>query len=58
MPSHNRLPDGRPTDLRRRVPPKDVKDLKRTMLSNSRRIRKFSARVRAYFKHRNIRYAV
>lgn len=44
-------------EIQRGVPPKDVRDLKRTMLSNSRRIQKSPARVRAYFKHRNIRYA-
>ena len=44
-------------EIQRGVSPKDVRDLKRTMLSNSRRIQKSPARVRAYFKHRNIRYA-
>lgn len=43
--------------IQRGIPPKDVKDLKRTMLSHSRRIQKSPARVRAYFKHRHIRYA-
>ena len=41
----------------RGVPPKDVADLKRTMLSTSRRIQKSPRRVHAYFKHRKIRYA-
>ena len=44
-------------EVQRGVPPKDVTDLKRTMLSTSRRIQKSPGRVRAYFKHRNIRYA-
>ena len=44
-------------EVQRGVPPKDVTDLKRTMLSTSRRIQKSPRRVRAYFKHRNIRYA-
>lgn len=43
--------------IQRGVPPKDVKELQRTMLSHSRRIQKSPARVRAYFKNRNIRYA-
>jgi len=43
--------------IQRGIPPKDVKDLKRTMLSHSRRIQKSPARVRAYFKNRHIRYA-
>ena len=44
-------------EIQRGVPPKDVKELKRTMLSQSRRIQKSPARVRAYFKNRHIRYA-
>ena len=44
-------------EIQRGVPPKDVADLKRTMLRTSRRIQKSPRRVRAYFKHRNIRYA-
>lgn len=44
-------------EIRRGIPPRDVKDLKRTMLSHSRRIQKSPARVRAYFKNRHIRYA-
>jgi len=43
--------------IQRGIPPKDVKDLKRTMLSHSRRIQKSPARVRAYFKNRHIQYA-
>jgi transposase len=43
--------------IQRGVPPKDVKELQRTMLSHSRRIQKSPARVRAYFKNRHIRYA-
>jgi transposase len=39
------------------VPPKDVTELKRTVLGHSRRIQKAPDRVRAYFKHGNIRYA-
>ncbi|HEY0942303.1 MAG TPA: IS630 family transposase [Steroidobacter sp.] len=44
-------------EIQRGRPPKDVKDLKRTMLSHSRRIQKSPTRVRAYFKNKNIRYA-
>ena len=44
-------------EIQRGVPPKDVNELKRTMLSHSRRIRKSPARVHAYFKNRHIRYA-
>ena len=44
-------------EIQRGVPPKDVADLKQTMLSASRRIQKSPRRVRAYLKHRNIRYA-
>ena len=43
--------------IQRGIPPKDVQDLKRTMLSHSRRIQKSPARVRAYFEIRHIRYA-
>ena len=43
--------------IQRGIPPKDVKDLKRTMLSHSRRIQKSPARVRAYFRNRHIQYA-
>ena len=43
--------------IQRGIPPKDVQDLKRAMLSHSRRIQKSLARVRAYFKNRHIRYA-
>lgn len=44
-------------EIQRGIPPKDVKDLKRTMLSHSRRIQKSPARVRAYFRNRHIQYA-
>lgn len=44
-------------EIQHGVPPKDVNDLKRTILSNSRRIQRSLARVRAYFKNRNISYA-
>jgi transposase len=44
-------------EIQRGAPPKDVKDPKRTMLSQSRRIQKSPARVRAYFKNRHLRYA-
>lgn len=44
-------------EIQRGVPPKDVKDLKRTMLIHSRRIQRSPKRVRAYFKNSNIRYA-
>lgn len=43
--------------IQRGIPPKDVKELKRTMLSHSRRIQKSPARVRAYFRNQHIRYA-
>ena len=43
--------------IQRGIPPKDAKELKRTVLSHSRRIQKSPARVRAYFKNRHIRYA-
>jgi transposase len=43
--------------IQRGIPPKDVKDLKQTMLSHSRRIQKSPDRVRAYFKNKHIRYA-
>jgi transposase len=44
-------------EIQRGLPPKDVKELKRTMLGHSRRIQKSPHRVRAYFRHRNIKYA-
>lgn len=44
-------------EIQRGVPPKDVTELKRTVLGYSRRIQKSPARVRAYFKHRHIQYA-
>lgn len=44
-------------EIQRGLPPKDVGELKRTMLSHSRRIQKSPQRVRAYFRHRNIKYA-
>lgn len=44
-------------EILRGIPPKDVNDLKRTVLGHSRRIQKSPARVRAYFKNRHIRYA-
>lgn len=44
-------------EIQRGIPPKDVKDLKRTLLSHSRRIQKLPARVRAYFRNEHIRYA-
>jgi len=44
-------------EIQRGVPPKDAQELKRTVLSHSRRIQKSPARVRGYFKHRHIRYA-
>ena len=44
-------------EIQRGISPKDVKELKRTVLSHSHRIQKSPARVRDYFKHRNIRYA-
>ena len=44
-------------EIQRGVPPRDVTDLKRTMLSHSRRIQRSPACVRAYFKHRHIKYA-
>jgi transposase len=45
------------SEIQRGVPPKDAKDLKRTMLSNSRRIQRSPARVRSYFRNKHIRYA-
>ncbi len=36
---------------------KDVNDVKKTVLSQSRRLRKSPARVRTYFKNRHIKYA-
>lgn len=44
-------------EIQRGIPPKDVKELKRTVLGHSRRIQKSPARVRAYFKNQHIRYA-
>jgi transposase len=44
-------------EIQRGIPPKDVQDLKRTVLSHSRCIQKSPARVRAHFKNRHIRYA-
>jgi transposase len=44
-------------EIQRGIPPKDATDLKRTMLSHSRRIQKSPERVRSYFRNRNIRYA-
>ncbi len=44
--------------VQRGIPPKDVKDLKRTMLSHSRRIQESPARVRAcFFMNRHIKHA-
>jgi len=43
--------------IQRGIPPKDVRDLKRTMLSHSRRIQKSPDRVRAYFRNQHIKYA-
>ena len=44
-------------EIQRGIPPKDAKERQRTVLGHSRRIQKTPARVRAYFKNRNIRYA-
>mgnify|MGYP001160564371 CR=1 FL=1 len=44
-------------EIQRAIPPKDVQDLKRAMLSHSRRIQKSPDRVRAYFRNRHIKYA-
>lgn len=44
-------------EIQHYVSPKHVMHLKRTVLSASRRIQKSPGRVRACFKHRNIRYA-
>ena len=44
-------------EIQRDVPPKDLTDLKRTVLSTSRRIQKTPGFERAHFKHRNIQYA-
>ncbi len=41
----------------RGIPPKDAKELMRTILSHSRRIQKSPARVRAYLRNRDTRYA-
>ena len=44
-------------EIQRGVPPKDVTDLKRTMLSHSHRIQRTPKRVRKYFENEHIRYA-
>ena len=44
-------------EIQRGVPPKDVTDLKPTMVSTSHRIQKYPGHVRAYFKHRHIKFA-
>lgn len=44
-------------EIQRGIPPKEVTDLKRTMLSHSRRIQRSPKRVRKYFEHEHIRYA-
>jgi transposase len=44
-------------EIRRGIPPHDAKGLKRTVLSHSRRIQRTPARVRSYFRNKNIRYA-
>lgn len=44
-------------EIQRGIPPKDITDLKRTVLGHSRRIQKSPARVRGYFRNRHIRYA-
>jgi len=44
-------------EIQRGIPAKDAAELKRTVLGYSRRIQKSPARVRAYFKHKHIRYA-
>jgi transposase len=43
--------------LQRDIPPRDQADLKRKVLSHSRRIQKSPERVRKYFEHEAIRYA-
>lgn len=44
-------------EIQRGIPPKDVQNLKRTVLGHSRRIQESPARVRADFKNQDIRYA-
>jgi transposase len=44
-------------EIQRGLPSKDMTELKRTMLSHSRRIQNSPQRVRGYFRHRNINYA-
>jgi transposase len=44
-------------EIQRGIPPKDLPDLKRTVLGHSRRIQKSPARVRGYFKNRHVSYA-
>jgi transposase len=44
-------------EIQRGIPPKDISDLKRTVLGHSRRIQKSPARVRGYFRNRHVRYA-
>lgn len=44
-------------EIQRGIPPKDVVELKRTVLGHSRRIQKSPARVRSYFRNKHIRYA-
>ena len=43
--------------IKRSIPPRDHAELKRTILSHSRRIQKSPDRVRKYFEHELIRYA-
>ena len=43
--------------IQRGIPPRDHAELKRTILSHSRRIQKSPDRVRKYFEHELIRYA-
>jgi transposase len=45
------------TESQRGIPPKDAKERMRRILSHSRRIQKSPARVRAYLRNRNTRYA-
>ena len=44
-------------EIQRGIPPKDVVELKRTVLGHSRRIQKSPARVRSYFRNKHISYA-
>ncbi|MDX9700869.1 MAG: AMP-binding protein [Rhodocyclaceae bacterium] len=44
-------------EIQRGIPPKDITDLRRTVLGHSLRIQKSPARVRGYFRNRRIRYA-